>query len=267
MQITYIASSGNTYDLTGRLRIKEANFHTWEYEPKYTELASGDRVTAFRKGASTYSAVLVIRGNRTYRQSTLSALHDDFETDIQNMTTGRLMFGMWYVDCYIRASQTNPTDGLQHQTENEIQIYVPSGKWIKETSKTFTPAEVTQTYLDYPYDYEYDYLAPLAGSETWATDTAHPCDFELTINGPVTTPRIVINGYPYSVGVNVPSGESLVINSREHTVMMGSTNCFDARNKEQSVFQKIPAGSLTLEWLDCTFTLTLMEERSEPRWS
>ena len=68
------------------------------------------------------------------------------------------------------------------------------------------------------------------------------------------------------VNASIPNGETLVIDSKKHTVMMGDTNIFDARGKEYSVFEKIPAGALDVAWDGFDFSITLLEERSEPKW-
>lgn len=267
MNISYIASSGNIYSLTARALTRSANYHTWEFEAQATELQYGERVSAFGKKASTYQTTLVVRGSIVQRRAMLTALHDDFENDIRNMSAGRIVYGDWYCDCFITASTTSPDDDYDQWTENTITIYVPSGFWIREESKSFTePSAVASEYLDYEFDYEYDYAPPAANQIVWETDSPFASEFELKIYGACVNPRVIINGYPYIVYASIAEGDTLVINSKNHTVMCGSTNLFDSRNKVQSVFEKIPAGSLTLTWGGFPFDLTLYEERSEPKW-
>lgn len=268
MKISYIASSGNVYDLTARIMTKEANYHTYEYNPQVTELMTGERVSSFKKPSAYYQTQLVIGGGVVQRKAIITALHDDFETDIRSMKMGRIMYGAWYCDCFITSSETAPYDETNQWTANTIQIYVPSGYWVKEEEKSFSaPTTETSEYLDYTYDYQYDYTAPNVGSGTWVTDSPFASDFELTIYGAVANPRITINGHPYVVYTTVSEGETLVINSQNHTVMIGDDNHFDDRGKEYSVFEKIPSGTLTLEWGDFAFDLKLYQERSEPKWS
>lgn len=268
MNISYIASSGNIYDLTtSRILTREANYHAWNFEPYATELMQGERVSGFKKKASVYSTTLIIRGGHTQRKAILTALHDDFENDVRNVKPGKIMYGDWYCDCYITASSTNPSDDVSHWTENGISIYVPSGYWIREEERSFSvPVPVASEYLGYPYDYAYDFTPPPAGQEVWETDSPFASDFEMRIYGPCANPQVTINSYPYAVFASVPDGSTLVINSKDHTVMMGDKNLFDARNKVHSVFEKIPAGSLTASWSGFAFDLTLFEERSEPKW-
>jgi hypothetical protein len=98
------------------------------------------------------------------------------------------------------------------------------------------------------------------------TESPFASDFVLSVHGPAINPRVTINGYPYVVYATIGAGETLVIDSANKTVMCGERNLFDARNKRQSVFEKIPAGQLTLAYGSFSFELLLHEERSEPRW-
>lgn len=267
MNISYIASSGNIYNLTTRVMTRTASYHAWEFEPQATELRYGERVSAFTKKASTYQTTLLVRGGKIQRMAVLTALHDDFENDVRHMTPGRIIYGDWYCDCYIIASQTTPDKDYSTWTENTITIYVPSGFWVREETRHFSaPVPEASEYLEYSFDYEYDYTPPAAAQTVWETDSPFESDFEMRIYGACVNPRVVVNGYPYLVNASIAEGETLVINSQNHTVMCGNTNLFDNRNKVQSVFEKIPSGSLALTWGGFAFDLILYEERSEPKW-
>lgn len=273
MNITYIASSGRIYPLTAAfIRIKDAKFHTWEFKPEGTELTNGFRVSKMRKQAATYQIKLIVRGNPVARAATLDALHDDFENDVRHMQTGKIVWGNWYADGYVVASETVPHNDVGRWTENTVDFYVPSGYWLKETKHSFTKASRPATgFLEFPYDFPYDFTPPVASADTWDSGSSFASDFKLVVKGPVTNPRITINGHVYLVNVLVDIYETLTIDSRNKTVEVTNygipQNAFDARGKEQSVFEKIPAGILTLEWGAFDFDLTLYEERSEPKWS
>ena len=267
MNITYIASSGHSYSLSASMFVHTANFHEWSFEAKTTQLIYGERVSYFKRSAATFQTVLTVYGGITQRKALLNALHDDFEADVRNLTPGRVIWGNWYCDCFIKASKTEPHSEDTTWTQNTVDIYVPSGFWIREESHTFERSiDTTYPYLDYTYDYSYDYAKPAGGQDTWITDSPFPAEFEMGIYGPCVNPRVVINGYPYVVYATIGQNETLVINSRNRTVMCGSRNLFDARGKEQSVFEKIPPGSLAVSWGGFSFKLTLYEERSEPKW-
>ena len=268
MNITYIASSGNVYPLEAtRIRIKDANFHSWNFKAESTELVHGSRIAMFRKQSTTYEVLLIIRGTPVARAAILNALHDDFENDLRKLKAGRIVWGDWYCDCYIVTSDTNPHPDVEQFTENKINIMIPSGFWMREETREFSAVTPTPTgYLDYPYNYEYDYTPTESTAVIWETESPFASDFVMSIYGPCVNPRVTINGYPYVVNASIPNGETLVIDSKKHTVMMGDTNLFDSRGKEYSVFEKIPAGALDVAWDGFDFSITLLEERSEPKW-
>lgn len=268
MNIVYVASSFNEYNLNAtQIKTKDANFHAWEFKPESTELVNGSRIAMFRKQAATYEIKLIIRGTETERAAILNALHSDFENDLRNLCAAKIIWGNWYCNCYIVASETVPHKDVEAWTENNITILIPSGYWQREEEENFAvPSAPVSDYLDYPYDYAYDYTPPASTTQTWTTDSSFESDFEMRIHGPCVNPRVIINGYPYVVYTSVPDGSTLVVNSKNHTVVMGDANLFDARNKSQSVFQKIPPGSLTVSWEGFAFDLILFEERSEPKW-
>lgn len=267
MRITYIASSGNSYDLTTRIPTREANYHNWIYGPKATTLQYGERLSYFHRDPLKYTTTLIVKGSPTQRKAIITALHDDFERDIRTKQTGRLMYGEWYCECFVIESKTTPDKNVDFWTENKVTIYIPSGFWLKDESKSFGSSEASSyPYLDYTYDYSYDYSQSAYGSGSWATDAPFDSDFKMEIYGPVVNPRVTVNGWPYVVYATIADGETLVIDSKEKTVLCGSRNLFDNRNKVQSVFKQIPSGTLSLSWGNFAFKLTLYEERSEPKW-
>lgn len=276
VQLLYIASSGNEYNLKaeGVLRTLEANYHVWKWDVVGVDLQYGKRVSDFAREPAEYTSVLIFEGTALERKRMVEDLHEDFERDVRNKTPGRIVWGDYYIDCYITESSTEPGEG-NIWTENEIIIFCPYPFWINETKGSFYKKEtpVEEPFLDYDYDYDYDYFSGDPGSETWTRDFPFPSEFELVIYGPVTDPMIRINDHIYGVYADVRSGEYLTINSRNNTVILTEAfgkqvNEFDNRLKEQSVFEQIPGGNLGVTW-DGTFSfeLTLYQERSEPRWT
>ena len=94
----------------------------------------------------------------------------------------------------------------------------------------------------------------------------------MVIYGLAVNPRIVINGYPYVLYTTIPAGSYVIVDSKQRTIMMygaygQKTNIFDFRNKTDSIFEKIPAGNLTITW-DASFgvNLTIFREKSEPEF-
>lgn len=275
IKLDYVASSGRVYNLKspGMIRTKEANYHIWEWGIDGTELQYGTRVAAFTREAATYSTKLVLDGGYFTRKDLLEDLHDDFELDVKNKTPGRIIWGDYYIDCFITLSSTYPGDRNQW-TENDVTIYCPYPFWIREKTRSFYPQEapVGETFLDYEFDYDYDFYFGDPGIATWPTDFPFASEFKLIIFGPCSNPRILINGYPYQINDTLEGTERIEIDSRNNKVIKHLANgqaisIFDLRNKEQSVFEPIPGGTLTLNWSGAFgFDLIIFEERSEPRW-
>ena len=270
--ITYIASSGHRYDLVSNgIRHKNADYHKWGYGVQGTKLQYGVRVADFEKDPGEYETELIFVGSERHRQALINTLHDDFETDIKNRQPGRLIWGDYYIDCYINESDTTPTE-YPTQTLNKINIYAPYPFWVQDFKITLAPSRVTEgEYLDYVYDYTYDYTAPVIGEATVKSDFPFDSEFEMIIFGPAVNPRITINDYSYVLYATISQNAYVVIDSRHNTVMMYNangtkTNMFNFRNKTDSIFKKIPGGNLQIAW-DATFgvNLTIYRERSEPR--
>ena len=270
--IKYIASSGHEYNLiSDGIKHKEANYWDWKYAAEGTKLQYGFRVADFSKDAKTYKTTLLFYGSEVQRRQLLSALHDDFENDIRQKKPGKLMWGSYYLMCYVLESSTQPTEALT-QTINEISIYSPYPFWLQDFNIEFPKqTAVVSEYLDYEYGYNYDFKMPPTGQRSIARAFPFDSDFKMTIFGAAVNPRVTINGYTYLLYMTINDGEYVVIDSKAKTIILHDANgqqssVFDARNKAATVFQKIPGGNLNVVW-DSSFgvNLTIYQERSEPR--
>lgn len=273
-QIRYIASSGNVYDLTTKDIIhRVANYYNWAWKAEGAKRQYGLRVSSFSREAAQYEAELIFDArNPAEARRKIQALHNDFENDMRRMTPGRLIWGDYYIDCYINGSAVENISFWKWLV-NTIQVYAPYPFWIKEEQVALSTAgEVSGTYLDYTYDYNYDYAAPAVGEKIVYSESPFTSEFKLVIYGEAVNPRIVVNGYPYVLYTTIPAGSYVIIDSKQRTIMMyGSggqkTNVFDFRNKTDSIFEKLPAGNLSIVW-DSTFgaDLTIYREQAEPEF-
>ena len=273
--LKYVASSGNEYDLkTNGIITKEANYHVWEWGIDGTDLQYGVRIADFLREAAVYTTQIIFDGLPKERKEIVERLHEDFEFDVREKKPGRIIWGDYYIDCFITASSTQPGN-FNWWTENDITIYCPLPFWTKEDTRHFFGRSSAggDEFLDYEHDYDYDYYIGDPGVATWNTNFPFESDFRLTVFGPVSNPRILINGYPYQFNDTLEAGEYATIDSRDNTLIKVTTagrheSIFDTRNKAQSIFQKVPGGELFLNWSGLFgFDLTLYEERSEPRWN
>lgn len=272
-QIKYIASSGNEYDLTtnGVLH-KSANYYSWAWEVRGTVLQYGIRVADFSRPPAEYDTELVIYGTPTERRRILTELHDDFENDLRKKKPGRIIWGDYYIDCYVIQSQSQPMETWAYISDT-IHIYAPHPFWIKEEKVSLYPSTTVESeFLDYPHDFPFDYTQPPIGTVVVGSDFPFESEFKMIIYGAAVNPRITINGYDYVLYTTIPANAYAVIDSRTHSITLFNndgthSNLFDFRNKTDSVFQKIPGDNLQISW-DATFgtDIIIYRERSEPEF-
>ena len=273
--LQYVASSGNTYNLKGDgLRSKTANYHRWSWGFEGTELQFGQRVAALRRDPLVYETRIILDGSLDERKILLENLHEDFELDARNLKPGRIIWGDYYIEAYVRESSTFPDSNL-FWTDNDIEFWCPYPFWIKEDRRSFMPQVAAEDYpwLEYAFDFQYDYYPGAVGVASWQTRFPFACEFQMYVFGAANNPRVVVNGYPYQINTSLEADEYLIIDSRKNTVYKylsnGTTlNIFDSRAKDYSVFQPMPGGTMSITWPGTFgFDLVLFEERSEPRWS
>lgn len=270
MILQYKSSNGNLFDLkVGNIRTRTANFHDFEWIPRGHEQRFGEKVYRFDKDPVVYSATMSVFGSLDRRKEVLNLLHGSFEADIHNMKPGRITHGAFYIDCYITFSSTGYENPF---TNNTINIYCPYPFWIRDNRYRFevvqddTPYE----YLDYPYDYNYDFSRVLIGHGVANNPGSGGADFTLTIYENTTQPFIKIDGVRIGAMVSVGEGERLVIDTKTKTVYKYGTeavNCFNSRYKDVSIFEKLAPGDHEIIWSGkFAFDLDIHEERSEPFW-
>lgn len=124
----------------------------------------------------------------------------------------------------------------------------------------------------YPYDYPYDYALPLISGNI-VCDSIGNSDFRLLIYGEAVNPSVIIGGHIYAINGTVGKGETLLIDSLNRTITLTTAqgnkiNWFDKRGREDYIFEPIPAGKNSVNWSGAFgFDLTVIEKRSEPRWT
>lgn len=276
IEVKYVCSDKTEYNLIGdRFRATSGTFHDYEWVVKTVSRDIGEKVVKFTKEGKVYQITFTVRGKLDERKEIIDTLTDAFETDIISLSPGQIHFGDWYIDCYMRAKKTGISETWNNWTELSVDVYCPYPSWIREEIRSFSAIEQSaenDEYLDYEYDYEYDYSTPTDGSVIWEVDHFAPCEFLMTIFGPVSNPRILINGYPYEVYTELGSNDYLQIDSRNNKVIKYLSNgtrqdMYNYRAKQQSIFEPITPGNITVMWPGTYgFDLTLFCERSEPKW-
>ena len=290
------------------MRATNGSFHDYKWIPEEKEQVFGDIVDRFKKKAATYEITLTFRGELEERMKRMDEITTLFENDISSNNPGKIYFGDYYIKCFVTESESGVSETWNNWSIKKINIYCPYPFWCRDKTYHYyasteqiidsagkdTIDEILDNVSqdpeyprDYPYgyitrykpatrrvlrDYAYDYYK---NHTIGRLDNDHFAEtaFRIIVYGPCTHPEIRIGDNLYRVSTVLYDSEYLVIDSRERTIMKYGrngvqTNLFNARDKENYIFQKIPAGKQTVKWnAQYPFDVILYQERSEPAWS
>lgn len=258
-------------------RIIDGSFHEFEWDKSVSERQFGETVNGWTKSSKEYKATLLFSGTDEQKRLALNRFHSAIENDIMHETPGTLQWDDATIDCYIRGSNTKPSDKFNGYTENEITIYCPRPFWEHEITQQFysgiNNSESDTTYAkNWPHDYSgYDYLF-VNDRESYILNDGPMSEWQIIINGPAKKPKIQIGNNIIAMNTEIPVNSYLMIDSRDKIIYLvnpdGSMdNRFGERNLENYIFNKIEPGVNKVTWNGSyEWLLTLYEERSEPRW-
>ena len=246
-----------------------------DYSWDYTEANS--KILSFNKGIREYklSVVIMCKTEEEGIQKK-NALYEIMEKDVLAKEYGTLEIGQYKLKCYVKESaKADFLISKKHMVVN-LSIVTDRPYWVKEKTHVFLQAKDMQEgeaeFLDFDIEYAYDYTNSIERLEL-VNQNFVATNFRLTIYGEALNPRISVNGHVYEVEGTVEAGQFLAIDSINKTITLhtknGATvNKFNSRNRDSYIFEKIPAGDLTLSRSDnFRFDLTLIEERGEPKWT
>ena len=264
-------------DLLYSGRIIDGSFHEFEWDKSVSERQFGETVNGWTKSSKEYKANLLFSGTDEQKRLALNRFHSAIENDIMHETPGTLQWDDATIDCYIRGSNTKPSDKFNGYTENEITIYCPRPFWEHEITQQFysgiNNSESDTTYAkNWPHDYSgYDYLF-INDRESYILNDGPLSEWQIIINGPARKPIIHIGNNIIAMNTEIPVDSYLMIDSRDKIIYLvnpdGSMdNRFGERDLENYIFEKIEPGYSKVTWNGSyEWLLTLYEESSEPRW-
>lgn len=266
-RLTYISSTGSIIrfgDPDSHILIDSNNFrdYTWKYSQTYK------RITEFNKDLVSKTLPILIYGKDV--KSIADNLYETIENDLLLKKYGKLYSGDYYVRGYFTASKKSnyTADGFLSLS---LTFVTDCPNWIRETNYQYRPNAIAQEGLSYPYDYPYDFLASVSAQDIINPSFAEQ-NIRLVIYGDCVNPAVMIDNHVYGVDVTIDENEYVTIDTAEKTIVLtkqdGTTqNVFNARNREYYIFQKIPSGKHVISVLPSTnVDLTILEERSEPKW-
>lgn len=247
--------------------------YAWDYTKE------NNKISYFSQGIVKKSVPIVIAcQSETEGIAIKNRLLEICEKDVLAMQHGKLVIGDYYLKCFISGS--SKTDYLYHKGYLKVTLTVVTDQpqWIRESTTTFRssadapPETGGKRNLDFNVDFAYDYASELLG-KTLNNGGFVGTNFRLIIYGAVTNPIIFIAGHRYQVDYIVEANEYLTIDSIEKTITLTKrtgevVNCFNYRDRDSYIFEKIPPGNNTVNWSgDFGFDVILVEERSEPKWT
>lgn len=197
------------------------------------------------------------------------------EIDIEAMLPGKIIIGDYYTHGYITASVKSNYMIKKRYCKIELTLTSEDPSWYREETcifRTESPDSSDTATADYPFDYKWDYSAILATNQI-ACNSISDNAFILKIYGEITNPTVTIGTHLYAVNGTVKAGESLLLNSLTKTITLTKAtgekeNWFDMRNRNSYIFEPIPPGLHTVT-RNGSFVveLTIIEKRSEPKWT
>ena len=269
-KVQYVNHMGETIDFgTNGIYINENDLHDFAW----TIASKNDRRSSFKKGIVKRTLPVILACATD--SSGIEARNDLFEIcekDVLSEKYGKLIIGNYYLKCYITESKSSKYTYTNRYAKITLTVQTDLPKWVKESTTRFGIEKSNAgRNLDYENDFPYDYVSNILSKKLINADFTDS-NFRILVYGACENPSVTINGHLYSVNVAINSGEYLLIDSVEKTILLyrtdGSTeNCFKYRNRDSYVFEKIPPGELSvLTSSSFSFDVTVLEERSVPKW-
>lgn len=253
------------------LNYNDLRDYSWSYE------TINNRISRFYMATKNRKIPLVVCCDSDEKAINIkNRLHELAEADVVARIPGRIYVGDFYTNGYITGSSKSNYLVKKRLCNLNLTLTSDDPAWYKERKYVFgNSSENTVSGSgsgDYPYDYPYDYAVMLRARDILC-DTITDNAFRLKIYGAVTDPVVTINAHDYMVRGTVGAGESLLIDSLTKTITHTNangekTNWFDRRGREDYIFQPIPSGRNAVRWSGAfPFDLTVIEKRSEPKWT
>lgn len=277
MEVYYINHKNQKIDL-GKSPYQMEVGDIFDFSYKYE--GNNNKITRIYKDITTLSTNVTIDSKTEEEFHHFANLFFEI-IDADNIANqrGKLYIGEYYVECNVISSNKTFWKETFRGMENAVKILIPYPYWCHELAKSFLKGNIVNETgaktgkLSYPYRYPYRYSMPQDVGFI-LNDHYAACDFKMIIYGPCTNPSILINGHLYEVTTTLYTGEYLVVDSRNNTVIRylndrRTENLFNWRNKDHSLFEKIPSGHCSVLWNTDAFgfDIVLFQERSEPKWN
>lgn len=281
MELYYECSDGTIINFMSDTISAESPETLLHNEWNYTTISGVGgvaRIKRFYKDAQESPLTLqILADNADQYNEIMEQMHRCFEQDVRALQPGRIWWNEYYKECFIVEADYDEFEELFEAVKKKMTVLSVSPYWTRKHSFSFTASPEVEGALDYPYDYGYDIGTGFDYDRADVVeflDNGTVCDsnFEIIFYGPVENPQVVIGGHYYTLYTNLATGEYATVNSRTKKIRKYSNNgaeenIFHTRDKDSYIFQKIPAGRITVNKArELGVDIILYDERGEPRW-
>lgn len=256
MQCSYKNAKGTVVDLaTWPLMIQDPEA-LYKVIRKYA--VGAGKITKIYSDTQEFTFnVSVFADSPTDYASTMEALQACVESDLNACTPGYLSVNGSYIRCYCVTREVSDWQECDGTADIRLTVAAAVPDWIRDLSVVMplTGAPDTPT-VGQIYDFpltggETDYQQDIGAVKHAVNASVVACDFTLFVFGPAVNPTVTVAGHPYGVTVTLADGEYLEIDSEAGTVVAVTVNGtqlnkFNYRDKENSVFEPIPAGDIDI---------------------
>jgi hypothetical protein len=204
-----------------------------------------------------------------------------FDRDVAMSTPGTLTVdGEWTQRAYVTAADVRGVYGSA--VAQRLTVVLLDGAWRRERLARYgfdeDDASEPYAYLDYAFDYAYDYGRNAQPDEV-SNGAYMPSPVRLVFFGPCSNPAVTIGGNTYRVNASVSAGGYIVVDGIDRAIAGVTangtiTNLFDkgvrglGEGSGEYVFEPLPVGESAVVWdRGFAFDLYWYEEEGEPPWA
>ncbi len=270
--VMYINHLGETIWLDGRAGIFCNRNDLRDFS--YSVTTKNDRISSFNKGVVKKSLpVLVVCSNEKEGTDAKNRLFEVMEKDVLASQHGKFVINDYYLMCFVTGSAKTEYYHAKRYMMTTLTIQTDLPEWIRETVNTFgyMGKGPQGKNMDFCSDFLMDYTSNLVGKAV-VNKGFVASNFKIVIYGAAEIPAVKVGGHLYQVNVTFKNNEYLTIDSVSKTIILthvdgSQENVFSKRNRDFYIFEKISPGIGLVEMDGCKKAdITILEERSEPKW-
>lgn len=279
INVKYVNHANQTFILQGDnltyVDLEPLREYEWSYSTAVRPNGMGGVASSFQRPPREIALEVRQRGfTRAQFLDQMNAFHAITEADKLAETPGKLYIEDEYLRCYLAVKGAVHAPRLGNFATRSVSVLAVDPYWCTEQTIVYNPASSVEDTTGKKYNNRYPYRYGTGSGNTTINNTHYAeSPAIITIYGACSNPSVTIAGVVRNVNVTLLASERLVIDQVEHTIYTVNssgtrTNIFNSRNKAYDIFSPIPAGESPLVYSgDYKLTVTLVQQRSEPKWT